>query len=169
MTTAARTPPIGWCGLLANATSIHAAGLDYIEAQWVPMKLDDDAAFATAKARVRELPLPALAMSYLFPHDVRIVVPGTDERRGRAYFDRVVELLALARSRIVVLGSGWTRNIPEGWTQAQAETEFLATLSWCADALQGSGTPLVIQPLYRKESNLVAGRYAANESGHRGV
>jgi sugar phosphate isomerase/epimerase len=121
----------------------------------VPMKLDDDAAFAQAKALVRDLPLPALAMSYLFPHDVRIVGPDVDERRNRAYFDRVVELLALAKARIVVLGSGWTRNIPEGWTQAQAETEFLATLSWCADALQGSGTTLVIEPLNRKESNLV--------------
>lgn len=67
----------------------------------------------------------------------------------------MVELLAPARSRIAVLGSGWTRNIPEGWTQAHAETEFLATLSWCADALQGSGTTLVIEPLNRKVSNLV--------------
>ena len=157
MTTAAPLPKIGWCGPLANAAAMRAAGLDYIEAQLVPMKLDDDDAFADAKARVRELPLPALAlaMSYLFPHDVRIVGRGSDERRNRAYFDRVVELLALARSRIVVLGCGWTRNIPEGWTQAQAESEFLAALSWCAVALQGSCTILVIEPLNRKQSNLI--------------
>ena len=139
MTTPAAVPLIGWCGTLANAAAMRAAGLDSIEAQLVPMKLDDDDAFADAKARVRELPLPALAMSYLFPHDVRIVGPGSDERRNRAYFDRVVELLALAKSRIVVLG------------QAQAEAEFLAALCWCADALQGSGTTLVIEPLNRKE------------------
>jgi sugar phosphate isomerase/epimerase len=54
-----------------------------------------------------------------------------------------------------VLGSGWTRNIPEGWSTLEAEDEFLATLDWCADALRGSGATLVIEPLNRKESNLV--------------
>ncbi|SAK85532.1 xylose isomerase domain-containing protein [Caballeronia pedi] len=149
------TPQFGWCGLLQNAALMKDAGLDYIEAQLVPMKLEDDAAFSDAKARVGDLPLPAHAFSYLFPHDARIVGPEKDERRNRAYFDRVVDLLTLARARVVVLGSGWTRNIPEGWTQAQAEDEFLTTLAWCADALQGSGATLVIEPLNRKESNLV--------------
>jgi sugar phosphate isomerase/epimerase len=64
-------------------------------------------------------------------------------------------LLTIARARVVVLGSGWTRNIPEGWTRAQAEDEFLSALEWCADALRGSGTTLAIEPLNRKESNLV--------------
>ena len=149
------TPQFGWCGPLQNAALMKEAGLDYIEAQLVPMKLEDDASFANARALIRELPLPALAFSYLFPHDARIIGPEKDERRNRAYFDRVVELLTLARARVVVLGSGWTRNIPENWTQAQAEDEFLTALGWCADALEGSGTTLVIEPLNRKESNLV--------------
>lgn len=149
------TPQIGWCGLLQNAASMKEAGLDYIEAQLVPMKIEDDASFAHAKALIRDLPLPAHAFSYLFPHDARIVGPEKDEARNRAYFDRVVELMTLARARVVVLGSGWTRNVPEGWTRAQAEEEFLTTLSWCADALRGSGATLVIEPLNRKESNLV--------------
>ena len=149
------TPRFGWCGPLQNASLMKEAGLDYIEAQLVPMKLEDDASFADAKARVPDLPLPASAFSYLFPHDARIVGPEKDERRNRAYFDRVVELLTIARARVVVLGSGWTRNIPEGWTQAQAEDEFLSALEWCADALRRSGTTLAIEPLNRKESNLV--------------
>jgi sugar phosphate isomerase/epimerase len=149
------TPQFGWCGPLQNASTMKEAGLDYIEAQLVPMKLEDDASFAHAKAAIADLPLPALAFSYLFPHDARIVGPEKDETRNRAYFDRVVELMTLARARIVVLGSGWTRNVPEGWSRHQAEDEFLTTLSWCADALRGTGATLVIEPLNRKESNLV--------------
>lgn len=149
------TPRIGWCGPLQSVALMKEAGFDYIEAQLVPMKLEDDVAFRDAKARVGDLPLPALAFSYLFPHDARIVGPEKDEHRNRTYFARVVELLTLARARVVVLGSGWTRNIPEGWTPGKAEDEFLTTLAWCADALQGSGTTLVIEPLNRKESNLV--------------
>jgi sugar phosphate isomerase/epimerase len=148
-------PPIGWCGPLERAAEMHQAGLNYIEAQLVPMKLEDDQAFEEAKARLRDLPLPALAMSYLFPHDFRLVGVEKEESRNRAYFARVVEMLALAQSRIVVLGSGWTRNIPTGWTQAQTEDEFLHALTWCADALTGVGATLVIEPLNTKESNLV--------------
>jgi len=148
-------PLIGWCGPLERAADMHQAGLNYIEAQLVPMRLEDDRAFAEAQAKVRDVPLPALAMSYLFPHDVRLVGPEVNDTRNRAYFDRVVTLLALAKSQVVVLGSGWTRNVPAGWTQVQTEEAFLRALSWCADALQGVGTTLVIEPLNTKESNLV--------------
>ena len=146
---------IGWCGPIARAADMQAAGLDYIEVQLVPMNLEDDAAFNNAQAAVRDLPLPALAMSYLFPHDFRLVGEQVDDRRNRTYFDRVVEILRLAGSRIVVLGSGWTRNVPEGGSRERTEAQFLEALSWCADALQGSGTTLVIEPLNRKESNFV--------------
>ncbi|MFF7710262.1 TIM barrel protein [Pseudomonas sp. NPDC007930] len=146
---------LGWCGPLDSARDMAAAGLDYIEVQLVPLNLENDSAFAEAKARITDLPLPALASSYLFPKDFRILGPGTDERRNRAYFERVVELLGLAGTQVVVLGSGWTRNIPDGWSRAQAEDGFAHTLAWCADTLAGSGTTLVIEPLNRKESNLV--------------
>jgi sugar phosphate isomerase/epimerase len=148
-------PQFGWCGQLHQASQMQQAGLDYIEAQLVPLGIEDDAAFADAQSRIKDLPLPALAFSYLFPHDFRLVGPDKDDARNRAYFDRAVELLALAKASVVVLGSGWTRNIPEGRTRNETEDEFLSVLDWCADALRDSGTTLVIEPLNRKESNLV--------------
>ena len=148
-------PRFGWCGPIQNAINIKAAGLDYIEAQLVPMQLEDDTAFSEAKAKIADAPLPVEAMSYLFPHDFRLFGEGSDEARNRAYFDRVVSILDLAKAQVVVLGSGWTRNIPEGWTKEQAEHAFLQALQWCAKALEGSSASLVIEPLNRKESNLV--------------
>ncbi|SAK61529.1 xylose isomerase domain-containing protein [Caballeronia fortuita] len=149
------TPLLGWCGPLRHAPLMQQAGLDYIEAQLVPLHIEDDAAFAQAKSLIKALPLPALAFSYLFPHDFRLVGPDKNDARNRAYFDRVVHLLAMANARVVVLGSGWTRNIPDGWTRRDAEDDFLHALDWCADALCGCGTTLVIEPLNRKESTLV--------------
>lgn len=147
------TPLFGWCGPVARAADFQAAGADYLEAQLVPMNLEDDTRFAEARAQVRELPLPALAMSYLFPHDFRMVGESVDDERNRRYFDRVVEVLALVKARVVVYGSGWTRSIPDGFDAARAEGQFLHALDWCADALRGSGATLVIEPLNRKESN----------------
>ena len=62
---------------------MHAGRVDYIEAQLVSMKLDEAAAFAAAKTQVRVLPLPALAMCYRFPRDVRIVGPGMRRESDR--------------------------------------------------------------------------------------
>lgn len=146
-------PPIGWCGTPDKAPAMQAAGLDYIELQLVPLKLEDDEAFATAKAVVRDLPLPTPVMSYLFPHDLRLVGPEVHESRARAYIERVAELMSIAQATHVVYGSGWTRNVPEGFDARRAEDQFLHALDWCAQTLNGMGATLVIEPLNRKESN----------------
>lgn len=132
---------------------MHAAGLDYIELQLVPLKLEDDAAFASAKAIVPDLPLPAPVMSYLFPHDLRLVGPTVHEERARAYMDRVMELMAAAKATHVVYGSGWTRDIPEGFDARQARDQYVHALQWCGSALASIGATLVIEPLNRTESN----------------
>jgi sugar phosphate isomerase/epimerase len=148
-----KIPDIGWCGTVDKAVAMQAAGLDYIEVQVVPMRLEDDAAFAEAKARVRDLPLPVPVMSYLFPHDLRLVGPQVDETRARTYFDRVVEVMAVGGTKLVVYGSGWTRNVPEGFDAQRAEDQFLHALKWGAKALEGIGGTMVIEPLNSKESN----------------
>ena len=127
--------------------------MDYIEAQLVPLRLEDDASFCAVKAAIRNLPLPAPVMSYLFPHDLRLVGSQVHEDRARAYIDRVIELMDIAGAKHVVYGSGWTRNVPEGFDPRRAEDQFLHALDWCAKALNGIGATLVIEPLNRKESN----------------
>src|SRR5271166_4007443 len=78
-----------------------------------------------------------------------------DIRRVKSYLGRAAELLACAQSKIVVFGSGRARNVPDGFDREKAEAQFIDSLLWSADALKGSDTTLVIEPLNRKESNIV--------------
>jgi sugar phosphate isomerase/epimerase len=146
---------IGWCGALADAPVMKQAGLDFVEPPLALLDLEDDASFAAAKRVVRDVPLPALAFNTLFPRDVRVVGPDVDERRVRRYLARGAEVMTAARASVVVYGSGWARNAPEGWDRARTEAQFVQSLRWCADALAGTGVTLVIEPLNRKESDLV--------------
>jgi sugar phosphate isomerase/epimerase len=146
---------IGWCGALADAPVMKQAGLDFVEPPLALLDLEDDENFAEATQRVRDLPLPALAFNTLFPRDVRVVGPDVDERRVRRYLARAAQLMSAAHARVVVYGSGWARNAPEGWDRTRTEAQFVQSLQWCADALAGTGVTLAMEPLNRKESDLV--------------
>jgi len=148
-----KTPAIGWCATPDKAADLHAAGLDYLELQLVPLKLEDAESFAQAKSQVQDLPLPVPVMSYLFPQDMRLVGPEVHEDRAKRYMDKVVDLMAAAQTSLVVYGSGWTRNIPPDFDAARGQEQFLHAVQWCAAALDGIGATLVIEPLNRKESN----------------
>lgn len=146
---------IGWCGRLENAEIMKRVGLDYIEIPIAPLNIEDDEDFKAAKAAIASSPLATTASNTFFARDIRVVGPEIDERRVKSYIARAAEICATAKSNVVVLGSGWARNVPEHWERSRAEDQFVETLSWCADALKGTGTTLVIEPLNRKESNLI--------------
>lgn len=146
---------IGWCAALHNASLLKEIGYDFVELPLAPMGLEDRGTFAAAKKAVQGSPLPPSAFNVFFPKDIRIVGQDVDADRVRNYLARAAELLAAAKAQVVVLGSGWARNVPEGWERVRAEAQWLQALSWCADALNGTGTTLVIEPLNRRESNLV--------------
>jgi sugar phosphate isomerase/epimerase len=146
---------LGWCSPLEDADLIKETGYDFIEVPLAPLGLEDRATFAASRRAVLNSPLPTSAFNVLFPKDLRIVGPSIDVHRIRNYLARAAELLADAQAQVVVFGSGWARNIPENWSRPQGEDQFLQALSWCADALKGTGVTLAIEPLNRKETNLI--------------
>lgn len=146
---------IGWCRPLSDAPLMRDIGLDFVEAALAPLGLEDRETFAAARKAVAGAALPTAAFNTFLPRDLRVVGPEADLPRFRDYLKRASELLALGEARVVVFGSGWARNIPEGWDRARGEEEMREALRLSADALAGTGTTLVIEPLNREESNLI--------------
>lgn len=146
---------IGWCEGLPNAALLKEIGYDFIELPLAPLGLEDRETFAASKQAVRHSPLATSAFNVFFPKDIRVVGPEVDVARVRSYLGRAAELLSEARAQVAVLGSGWARNVPDDWERSRAEDQWSEALSWCADALEGTGVTLVIEPLNRKESNIV--------------
>ena len=145
----------GWCAPLKDVDRIMRAGFDYIELPLAAQGLEDRATFAASKKAIAASPLPAAAFNYFMPRDMRVVGPDIDVGRVKTYLARAAELLDSAGARACVFGAAWARNIPQGWQRERAEQQFLETLGWRADALQGTGVTLAIEPLYRKESNFI--------------
>jgi sugar phosphate isomerase/epimerase len=145
----------GWCAPLTDADLIKQAGFDYIEYPLAAQGLEDRTIFAASKKALAASPLPAAACNYFMPRDMRVVGPDIDAGRVKSYLARAAELMGGAGTLSCVFGAAWARNIPEGWARDRAEAQYLQALDWCADALQGTGVTLAIEPLYRKESNFI--------------
>jgi sugar phosphate isomerase/epimerase len=146
---------LGWCGPIENAAIIEKVGLDFIEVPLAPFGLEDQKSLAAAKKAVAASQLPTLAFNVFIPRDLRVVGTDIDVGRVKSYLGRAAELLAYAHAKIIVFGSGRARNVPEGFDRDKAEAQLIDALCWSAEALQGSDTTLVIEPLNRKESNIV--------------
>ncbi|WP_186445626.1 sugar phosphate isomerase/epimerase family protein [Paenibacillus cremeus] len=146
---------IGWCASLKDAALIKQIGFDFIELPLAPFGLENPDTFAEAKRAVAASPLPTSAFNIFFPGQLKIVGPDTDPARIRNYIARAAELLTAAKAEIIVLGSGGARNVPENWERSHAEDQLVQVLNWCADELRGTGVTLAIEPLNRKESNII--------------
>jgi sugar phosphate isomerase/epimerase len=146
---------IGWCAELREAARLHRLGFDFVELPLAAFGLDSRASIDNAKAAVAAAPLPTAAFNNFFPPDLRLVGQEVDTDRVRTYLAGAAELLHHAQANVAVLGSARSRNVPDGFDRMKAEDQFLRALSWCADAMKGTGTALVIEPLNRRESNLI--------------
>jgi hydroxypyruvate isomerase len=91
-------------------------------------------------------------MSLFFPSDARLVGPEVDAAAVKAYLARVAELMSHAQAEVAVLGSAAARNVPDGFERARAEDQLVEAFSWAADAFEGSGTTIAIEPQRRQET-----------------
>jgi sugar phosphate isomerase/epimerase len=146
---------VGWCAGIERSEQVRAVGFDFLEMALGPMNLENDDAFDKAKAAVARAPLPMPVFSRLLPLSMRIVGPDADRSRIRRYMARLAEVADAAGTDIVVLGAGWARSVPAGWSRDRAREQFVETVTWCAEALNDSGTVVALEAPNHAETNLV--------------
>lgn len=146
----------GCCAKIDQAEAVHAAGFDYLEASVVSLLPDqDDAAFAPILARYRAASVPIRAFNQFLPGDLKIVGPAVDEGRIRAYLKRAVERMEKIGATTAVIGSGGSRNVPDGFPRDEAIRQIVHFLGMVADETDHSSLTIAIEPLNRKESNII--------------
>jgi sugar phosphate isomerase/epimerase len=84
-----------------------------------------------------------------------IVGPNVDAARVKGYLARAADLMHAAGAEAAVLGSAWSRNVPDNWERSRAEEQILEAYSWCADAVAGTGVTIGIEAQNRKEANII--------------
>ena len=147
---------LGICGS-KWAEAAGAAGLSYLEANvssfLMPEKSDEE--FASNKALALSSALPFYSANGFFPREIKIVGPEADHDRAVRYSETAFRRASEIGMKILVLGSGGSRKIPDGFSRDEAVRQFLDFLKRIAPAAEKYGVIVAIEPLQVSECNFI--------------
>ncbi|RIK34299.1 MAG: sugar phosphate isomerase/epimerase [Chloroflexi bacterium] len=147
---------IGCCCSLDQAESAHAAGFDYLECPLVSLLPEqDESHFAPVLAAYRAAPLPARAFNIFLPGDLKVIGPAVDWGRVQRYVETALARARQVGAELLVFGSGKARMVPDGFSREQAGDQLVRFLHQVADVATANELTITIEPLNRKESNII--------------
>lgn len=146
----------GVCAGLDRAEAAARAGWDFIEVgvgAFVPS--EPDSAYAEVRSRVAGLPIPVEAANCFIPANLRLTGPEVNPDALLAYVEVAFQRMAEASLKVVVLGSGGARNLPDGWPMERGLEQLADFLRAAAAVAQEAGMTIAVEPLRRAESNII--------------
>lgn len=143
----------GACTGHVNAAVLKAAGWDFVEegAQGL-LKGQSSDAEVTLPAR---FDLPVYCVNGMVPAALPIVGASVDFAALTTYMTRVLERGAKVGLQRIVFGSGGARNVPEGFDRNTARRQIIDFLKMIGPIAQKNKITLVIEPLNKKECNIL--------------
>ena len=147
---------IGITASIDRAAELKALGAQYIveSVAGFLIPFSSDAEFAANKAKALAAPLPVRGCnSFLRDPTLVCVGPKADHPRVLGYAETAFARLRLLGGEYIVFGSNSARHIPDGWSKAQADEQFIALLRAMAPIAQRHGITVGVEMQQRKECN----------------
>lgn len=141
---------------LHKATAVAAAGADYL---LIPvnkfLKPDEpEAEFEKELRLMEQSPIPVLSCNgFLRGHTLRSIGPEAKTENVLRFAKIAFERAKRAGVKRIVFGSSGSRRLPEGWSKAQADEQFIALLEKMAELAEPAGIIVAVENLQIKECN----------------
>jgi len=142
---------------IEEAKIAEEAGYDFVESTVVSLvPEEDEAAFQEVLNKYKELTIPVKACNVFLPGDLKIVGNNVDQERVEKYVETALNRVKELGADTVVFGSGDARTIPENeYPREKVEEQIIQFLDLVADEAERVGLTIVIEPLNKKESNII--------------
>lgn len=114
-----------------------------------------EAQFQANLARIKQTKCKVYLCNVLFPGSLKLVGPQVNENRVLGYVDTVFYRAKQAGIPLIVLGSGGSRRLPEGYDSQQAKAEFAILCRKLAQVAQKHGVTIALESLNRGETNFL--------------
>lgn len=135
---------------------LKRVGFDYVELPLAQIMTMGDRAFRIGPlAALDSTGLPCLACNNFFPASYHLTGPQVDADSILAYANAALDRAAVMGAKRVVFGSAGARNMPLGFSAAEATEQLVLLLRRLAVIAESYGITLVIEHLNLAESNLI--------------
>lgn len=121
-------PTIGIAENIANDSTITAAGYNCIVenlGKWISPKTVSDEQFTKNIELFKKLKTPIYAFNIFLPGDLKVVGPKVDEKAILDYVEIVMQRLSQTDTKMIIWGSGGSRNLPKGFDKEMATKQFI--------------------------------------------
>lgn len=148
---------IGVCTSVDKASLLKQSGCSYVEIGIRSFLMPDqpDSAFAANLQAAKEAVLPLYSGNSFFPGDLRLTGPDVCMDKILGYGKVAIRRAHEVGVKILVLGSGNARNIPEGFSREEATGQFTALCRKLAEYAADYDVCVVIEPLQSSETNFI--------------
>jgi D-psicose/D-tagatose/L-ribulose 3-epimerase len=146
---------IGNTGSVDKLEQAKAAGFDYVElgARTVAGMTDDE--FKKAMELHKKVGLPTPVANGFLPKEMKIVGPQLDKKAELEYVRVAFDRLSKLGVKIVVLGSGPSRQYPEGFAKEEALKQLVDYGKRIAPEAKKKGITVCVEPLQQSETNTI--------------
>lgn len=156
---------LGCCvNMLGNSTepigrkyiaNLKAAGYDYVELPLAQIMDLSETEFEGLLAELETTGLTCRCCNNFFPASVRLTGETADMAVAENYIASAVKRAARLGAKRIVFGSSGAKNVPEGFSHDRAFEQIVEVLRIVDRYVQPENIIIVIEPLNRKESNII--------------
>lgn len=144
-------------GICTNATNldyVKSLGYDYVELSLSDVAAMTDEEFEAVLSAVNRAEIYAETFNSSFPASLKMA-NDVDMDAVREYAELAFERAQKLGGKIVVVGSGKARMLPDCYDKTEAEKNFCAVLVTLAEIAERYGLKLAIEPLSQKATNFI--------------
>lgn len=131
------------------------AGFDYVEMPLAQLIELSESSFNSLRLTLAGLDLPCEACNNFFPPNIKLTGNDANLSAIRSYLTRALARASELGVKVIVLGSPRSKNIPEGFPRAVAESQFDDALEVISSIVAPLGITVVLEPLAMEESNFL--------------
>lgn len=145
----------GICTGPKNYVAAAEAGFDYVEGSLSDIAAMTEKEFQALLKLAPTLAAPLRKCNGFMPGSVKITGPQASPAEWAAYLEKALSRAHALGIETLVLGSGQARRVPEGFPHDRAWRQFADFLRLAGQYAETYDLDIVLEPLRRKESNIM--------------
>ncbi len=147
---------LGVCGGIERIRGVAENGLDYLEGKfnWIASCSDEE--FNDFKNELNKYSVKCEVANNFLLKDMKITGENVDYDAISAFLNKGFERAAELGIEVLVLGSGGSRRVPEGYPYSKAVQDIIYLVkNYIAPLAEKHGIDFVFEPLCRFETNII--------------